>query len=132
MMLIAVFVFALGHSKGKSRAWLRNPMLISVMIWAVAHLLVNGDLASLILFGGLGAWAFVDRLMINARTPDWTPKAPGTTARGHPAGRDLGRDLRGDHGDPRLARLLALPAVGRASFTRESESFSRVKIGSRY
>jgi uncharacterized membrane protein len=79
-MLIAVFVFALGHSKGKSRAWLRNPMLIAVMIWAAAHLLVNGDLASLILFGGLGAWAFVDRLLVNARNPDWTPKAPGTTA----------------------------------------------------
>ena len=80
MMLIAVFVFALGHSKGKSRAWLRNPMLIAVMIWAAAHLLVNGDLASLILFGGLGAWAFVDRLLVNARTPDWGPMAPGTTA----------------------------------------------------
>ena len=80
MMLIAVFLFALSHSKGRSRAWLRHPMLIAVMVWALAHLLVNGDLASLILFGGLGAWAFVDRLLINARTPGWTPKAPGTTA----------------------------------------------------
>lgn len=80
LMLVAVFVFALSHSRGRGRAWLRHPMLIAVMIWAAAHLLVNGDLASLVLFGGLGLWAFADRLAINARTPDWTPKAPGTPA----------------------------------------------------
>jgi uncharacterized membrane protein len=36
-----------------------HPMLWSVVVWAVAHLLANGDLASLILFGGLGALALV-------------------------------------------------------------------------
>lgn len=80
MMLAATFLFALSHSRGKARAWLRHPMLISVMVWALAHLLVNGDLASLILFGGLGLWAVVDRLAINAAQLVWTPKAPGTTA----------------------------------------------------
>lgn len=80
MMLIAVAVFALSHSRGRGRTWLRHPMLIAVMIWAVAHLLVNGDLASLILFGGLGLWAFADRLAINAAAPHWAPKTPGTPA----------------------------------------------------
>ncbi len=80
LMLVAVFLFALSHSRGTLRGRLRHPMLLSVMVWAVAHLLVNGDLASLILFGGLGLWAFADRLAINAANPAWTPKAPGTTA----------------------------------------------------
>jgi hypothetical protein len=36
---------------------LRHPQLIGFSLWAVAHLLVNGDLASFLLFGGLLAWA---------------------------------------------------------------------------
>ncbi len=34
-----------------------HPMLWGVVLWAVAHLLANGDLASLLLFGGLGVFA---------------------------------------------------------------------------
>ncbi len=55
LMLVAVAVFGMGMSKGRARAWLRHPMLTAVVIWAVAHLLVNGDLASILMFGGLGA-----------------------------------------------------------------------------
>ena len=36
-----------GRSKGRARAWLRHPMLTGVVVWALAHLLVNGDVASL-------------------------------------------------------------------------------------
>ena len=48
LMLIAFAVFAVSHTKGRFRGLLRHPMLHSVQIWAVAHLLVNGDLASII------------------------------------------------------------------------------------
>ena len=48
MMVAAVFVFAIGHTKGRLRGRLRHPMLTSVKIWALAHLLVNGDLASIV------------------------------------------------------------------------------------
>ena len=82
LMLIAVFFFTLAHSKGKLRARFRHPMLISVKIWATAHLLVNGDLASIILFGSMLAWAVVSVIMINRAEP-WVPKTPG------PAKRDL-------------------------------------------
>ncbi|MGJ8571837.1 MAG: NnrU family protein [Hoeflea sp.] len=47
---------------GRIKAAVKHPMLLAVKIWAVAHLLVNGDLASLLLFGSFLAWAIVDRI----------------------------------------------------------------------
>lgn len=47
---------------GRIKAAVKHPMLLGVKIWAFAHLLVNGDLASALLFGGLLAWAVVDRI----------------------------------------------------------------------
>ncbi len=69
LMLIAVGLFATSHSKSRVRGWLRNPMLTSVVVWAVAHLLVNGDVASLVLFGWLGLWALANILTIDAQDP---------------------------------------------------------------
>jgi uncharacterized membrane protein len=77
LMLLAVFLLTLGYSRGRLRTRLRHPMLTSVKTWAVAHLLVNGDLASLILFGGLLAWAVVSVILINRAERVWTPPAPG-------------------------------------------------------
>jgi uncharacterized membrane protein len=51
-----------------------------VLVWAIAHLLVNGDNASLVLFGWLGLWSIAEMVAINAREPAWTRPAPGTTA----------------------------------------------------
>lgn len=76
LMLIAVFLIGVPHSKGVVKARLRHPMLLSVVIWAVAHLLVNGDMASVVLFGWLGLWAVVSMVLISAQDP-WTPPAPG-------------------------------------------------------
>jgi uncharacterized membrane protein len=80
MMLVAVGLLGAGHSKGHARSWMRHPMLTAVVIWAVAHLLVNGDRASLVLFGWMGVWALAEMALISAREPAWTRPAPGTTA----------------------------------------------------
>ena len=77
LMLLAVYLLNLGFSRGVMRTKLRHPMLMSVKTWAVAHLLVNGDLASVILFGGILVWAVVDMVMINRMQRDWVPPAPG-------------------------------------------------------
>lgn len=77
LMLVAVFLVGLGFSRGVLRTKIRHPMLTSVMVWAVAHVLVNGDLAALVLFGGLLIWAVVDRALINRDQPVWGPPAPG-------------------------------------------------------
>jgi uncharacterized membrane protein len=77
MMLAAVALVGMGMSKGRARSWLRHPMLTGVIVWAVAHLLVNGDVASLVLFGWLGAWAVANMRLINSREPAWVRPEPG-------------------------------------------------------
>ena len=85
---------------------MRHPQLTAVKIWAVAHLLVNGDLASLVLFGGLLAWAVVEVIVIN-RSEVWVrPARPGEKGR---AAGDHAGDVRRHHRDPRLAGRLAVP-----------------------
>lgn len=76
LMLVAVFLYGVGHSKGWLRTHLRHPMLMGTMVWAAAHLLVNGDKASLILFGGIGIWAAAEIALINAQSR-WTPPPKG-------------------------------------------------------
>lgn len=44
---------------------IRHPQLTAVKLWALAHLLVNGDSASLLLFGGLLAWSVLEVVIIN-------------------------------------------------------------------
>jgi uncharacterized membrane protein len=77
LMLIAIFMVLLPYSRGVLRSKIRHPMLTGAKTWAIAHLLVNGDLASLILFGGILAWAVVDLILINKMEPKWTPPVAG-------------------------------------------------------
>lgn len=79
-MLVAVILLGMGSSKGKLRAWLRHPMLTGVLVWSVAHLLVNGDLASLVLFGSMGVWAVVEMVVISAKDGPWKRPEPGPIA----------------------------------------------------
>jgi len=77
LMLIAVFLLNLGYSRGRLRARVRHPMLLAVKTWAVAHLLVNGDRAGMVLFGGLLVWAVLSVILINRQEPGWNRPAPG-------------------------------------------------------
>ncbi len=56
---------------GKRPSWLlsrvKHPMLLAVKIWATAHLLANGDLGSMLLFGGFLAWAVMARISTKRR-----------------------------------------------------------------
>ena len=80
LMILAVILFGLGDSKSRFRGSLRHPMLTGMIVWAVAHILVNGDTPSFVLFGGLALWAIVEMIVINRSEPDYTPKEPGTLA----------------------------------------------------
>lgn len=79
LMLIAVILFGLGSSKSTFRGMMRHPMLAGLATWAVAHLMANGDWASVVLFGGLGLWALAEMAVINRAEPDWERPEPGTT-----------------------------------------------------
>lgn len=81
LMLISVFMFGVGGTKGVLYTRLRHPMLLGTVIWAVAHLLVNGDQASVLLFGGIGIWALASMVLIN-RAGAWTVPANGRGIKG--------------------------------------------------
>ncbi|MBC7131531.1 MAG: NnrU family protein [Roseovarius sp.] len=80
MMLGAVFLYGMSATRGRLRGAIRHPQLTAVKVWAVAHLLVNGDLASLILFGGLLGWAVLEVVVINM-AQEWDRPAPGEAKR---------------------------------------------------
>lgn len=60
---------------GKIKSTLKHPMLVAVKAWALGHLLANGDLASILLFGGFLAWAVASRISLKSR-PDKVEPAP--------------------------------------------------------
>jgi uncharacterized membrane protein len=67
---------------GRRPSWLlsrvKHPMLLAVKIWATAHLLANGDLGSLLLFGGFLAWAVMARISVKRR-PEEIARAAALT-----------------------------------------------------
>ena len=77
LMIVALYLFGAGSVKGWTAGKLRHPMLTGAVVWAIAHLLVNGDVASLILFGGIGLWALVQMALINRAEGPWQAPAAG-------------------------------------------------------
>ena len=55
-------------------------MLLAVKLWAVAHLLANGTLADVLLFGGFLAWAVADRISVKRRARGAGARGPGGAA----------------------------------------------------
>lgn len=80
LMLVSIILFGTGSSKSSLRRYMRHPMLLGVVVWAFAHLLVNGDMASIVLFGSMIAWGFAEMLVINAREPNYEPFEGGSNA----------------------------------------------------
>ncbi|ARE38762.1 NnrU family protein in cluster with Mesaconyl-CoA hydratase [Rhodovulum sp. P5] len=78
LMLLAVTFFGVGNSKSHARQWFRHPQLYGFISWAVAHLLVNGDLASILLFGGLLIWAIAEIVLINRQETGVTRYSGGS------------------------------------------------------
>jgi uncharacterized membrane protein len=82
LMVVAFYIYASGATPpGRPRNWIgtkmRHPQLTGFSIWAVGHLLVNGDVPSFVLFGGLLVWALLEIVVINRSVPAWTPPAWG-------------------------------------------------------
>ena len=74
LMLFAAVSLVAAYIRGNIKRTLKHPMLVAVKLWALAHLVSNGDLGSILLFGGLLAWAVVDRISLKRRgDPDGPP-----------------------------------------------------------
>jgi uncharacterized membrane protein len=79
LMWLSFVALAAAYSPaGKIRGLLRHPMLAGVKAWALAHLLVNGDLGSILLFAGLLAWAVYDRISLKRRGDMGAPPSDAT------------------------------------------------------
>ncbi|MBL39442.1 MAG: NnrU family protein [Xanthomonadales bacterium] len=77
LVMLPVFPALLAtYFPGRISQALGHPMLVAVKAWALAHLLVNGTLADVLLFGGFLAWAVVDRISMKRRPQRDIPRAP--------------------------------------------------------
>jgi uncharacterized membrane protein len=76
LMLPAVILVVASYIRGRIYTALKHPMLAGVKLWAAAHLLANGDLGSIILFGAFLAWAVFDRISLKRRTDTGAPPIP--------------------------------------------------------
>ncbi|HEX4241778.1 MAG TPA: NnrU family protein [Steroidobacteraceae bacterium] len=80
LLMIPVFPLLLAaYLPGRIKAAVKHPMLLAVKIWALAHLLANGTLADVLLFGGLLIWAGADRMSVKRRAVQ--APVPGAPAR---------------------------------------------------
>ena len=76
LMLPAVILVVASYVRGRIYTTVKHPMLAGVKLWAAAHLLANGDLGSIILFGSFLAWAVFDRISLKRRADPGAPPIP--------------------------------------------------------
>jgi uncharacterized membrane protein len=76
LMLPAVILVVASYIRGRIYSTLKHPMLVGVKLWAAAHLLANGDLGSIILFGSFLGWAVFDRISLKHRADSGAPPIP--------------------------------------------------------
>jgi uncharacterized membrane protein len=67
LMLPAMIALVAAYVPSRIHSVLKHPMLVAIKIWALAHLLANGDLAALVLFGSFLAFAVYDRISVKRR-----------------------------------------------------------------
>jgi uncharacterized membrane protein len=67
-LMLPVFPLLLAaYLPGRIKTAAKHPMLLAVKLWATAHLLANGTLVDLLLFGAFLAWAVLDRISVKRR-----------------------------------------------------------------
>ncbi len=76
LMLVVFPALLAAYFPGRIHSMLKHPMLVAVKAWALAHLLVNGTLAGILLFGGFLAWAVADRISMKRRRQRSIPQFP--------------------------------------------------------
>jgi uncharacterized membrane protein len=76
LVLIAIICIVAAYIPGNIKRVLKHPMLVGVKLWATAHLISNGDLGSMILFGSILGWAVFDRITLKRRTDAGAPPIP--------------------------------------------------------
>ncbi len=77
LLMVPAFPLVLAaYLPGRIQRTVKHPMLLAVKVWATAHLLANGTLADVLLFGSFLAWAVADRISLKRRAQPSVPSAP--------------------------------------------------------
>ena len=77
-MLPAFIFLVAAYVPGQIKTRLKHPFLVAIKTWALAHLIANGDLASIVLFGSFLAYSVYDRITLKRRQPTSLIRVPGT------------------------------------------------------
>ena len=81
LLMLPVFPLLIAaYLPGRIKAAAKHPMLLAVKFWALAHLLANGTLADVLLFGGFLGWAIADRISVKRRQLRPVPGAAASAA----------------------------------------------------
>jgi uncharacterized membrane protein len=67
LVLVGFILFIAPYLPTNFKRVLRHPQLTGVACWGIGHLLANGEARSIVLFGGLAAWAIIEMLLLNRR-----------------------------------------------------------------
>ncbi|MFO7478265.1 MAG: NnrU family protein [Methyloceanibacter sp.] len=82
LLMLPAFIFLVAaYVPGQIKAKLKHPFLIAIKTWALAHLIANGDLASILLFGSFLAYAVYDRIALKGRQPTGLVEVRGPGSR---------------------------------------------------
>lgn len=81
LMAFSFVSLAAMEGRGRIKAALKHPMLVGIKLWAFAHLLVNGDVASVVLFGAFLAWAVADRISVKRRAEEPSAESAAISVR---------------------------------------------------
>jgi uncharacterized membrane protein len=76
LMWPATICLVAAYVRGDIQRLLKHPLLVGVKLWALAHLIANGDLGGIILFGAILAWAVFDRITLKRRSDPGAPAIP--------------------------------------------------------
>jgi uncharacterized membrane protein len=77
LLMVPVFPLLIAtYLPGRIQRAARHPMLVAVKLWALSHLVANGTLADVLLFGSFLAWAVADRIAVKRRGVPWKRMVP--------------------------------------------------------
>lgn len=80
LMPVAFVLLTAANLPNNIRRIVRNPMLTGILLWSSAHLIANGDLASMLLFGSFAAFSIIDIVSANRRTATAKPERQAFSA----------------------------------------------------
>ena len=76
LVLLAVIALMAAFHRGRLKLWLQRPMSIGIALWATGHLLANGSLPEVLLFGSFLVFSLLDIVHSTAigKVPAYVPK----------------------------------------------------------